>query len=497
MAEGQSLIGLSKPTSILRGTLLTVAMRWTDRLIGVISTLILARLLVPEDFGIIAMASIFIGLVTIVLELGVHVALIQNRTPSQAHYDTAWTIRLGQTLLSSLFVLICAPFAADYYGDARVESVIQWMALGLFIAGLENIGTITFQKEMRFGLDFQFMFLKRMAGFVTTIASALILGNYWALVIGTLTGRALGVALSYWLHPMRPRLSLEKFGEIFRVSQWMLVSGIGGYLDNNLHKLIVGHRADSTTMGAYTLGDEISGLPTSELLAPLNRVLFPAFVQVKHDPVELKRLFLLLQSIQTSIAIPASVGLALIASDAVMLLLGEKWLAAIPFLQILAFTHAVQAVTTSGGYILLTLGRIRDAAMIAWLQVACFVVIVFLLIPGSDAVGIATARVASVLIGLILVFLLLLRAMSNLTLLEIVRSVSRPLTATALMALALIWFDRIIELSPILSLITKVMIGTVVYVAVLGTIWFSFGRPTGAESYLLDKLTLESRILQK
>jgi O-antigen/teichoic acid export membrane protein len=486
-------MSLSKPTSILRGTLFTVVMRWTDRLIGVISTLILARLLVPEDFGIIAMASIFIGLVGVFLDVGVHVALIQNKNPLQSHYNAAWTIRLGQVLLSASFVFFSAPFAADYYGDARVVPVMQWMALGLFIAGFENIGTINFQKEMRFGLDFQFMFFKRIASFIITITAAFIIENYWALVIGTLVGRIVGVILSYWLHPMRPRLSLEKFGEIFGISQWMLVSSIGGYLDNNLHKFIVGRQADSSTMGAYTLGDEISGLPTSELLAPLNRVLFPAMVQVKHDRTELKRLFLLLQSVQTTIAIPVSIGLALIASDVVAVLLGEKWFVVVPFLQILAIVHSINAITTSCGYILLTLGWVRYSATIAWLQVVCFIVIAFLLLPESNAVEIAVARVISVLVGLSVVFTLLLRVMKNIKLWEIIRSISRPVIATIVMALSIFWIKTVIVLSPFFSLVTEIIVGAFVYVFALGSIWLLFGRPAGAESYFTDKLIVLRR----
>ena len=90
-----------RPRSVARSALITVAMRWTDRSIAFVSTLILARLLVPEDFGVIAMASLVIGLADVFFELGVNVALIQNKTPSQEHYDTAWTLRLIQTTLAA------------------------------------------------------------------------------------------------------------------------------------------------------------------------------------------------------------------------------------------------------------------------------------------------------------------------------------------------------------------------------------------------------------
>ena len=100
-------------------------MRWTDRSIAFVSTLILARLLVPEDFGVIAMASLVIGLADVFFELGVNVALIQNRTPSQEHYDTAWTLRIIQTTLAAIVVVIAAPLAATYFNDPRVTLVVQ------------------------------------------------------------------------------------------------------------------------------------------------------------------------------------------------------------------------------------------------------------------------------------------------------------------------------------------------------------------------------------
>ena len=210
-------------------------MRWTDRSIAFVSTLILARLLVPADFGVIVMASLFIGLADVFFELGVNVALIQNRTPSQEHYDTAWTLRIIQTTLAAIVVVIAAPLAATYFNDPRVTLVVQVLAVSLVLSGLENIGVVTFQKEMQFGKEFQFLFCKRIVGFIVTIVAAWFIRSYWALVIGALTGRTFGVALSFVMHPMRPRLGLEKFREIFSVSQWVLVRSIGGYFQINLH----------------------------------------------------------------------------------------------------------------------------------------------------------------------------------------------------------------------------------------------------------------------
>ncbi len=475
-------------TTIFKGALLSIAMRWTDRFIGLISTLILARLLAPEDFGIIAMASLVIGLLDVLLDLGVNVALIQNPQPTQAHYDTAWTLRLMQSSVTAVLVFLGAPLAGDYFGDERVVPVMQVLSAGIVVTGLENIGVVQFQKYMQFGLDFRFMFLKRITGFAATITAAVLMQSYWALVVGTIVGRVIGTVISYRMHAMRPRPSLEAFRDIFAISQWMLVRSAGQYLDNSLHKLIVGRRSDSSVLGAYTLADEISAMPSTELLAPINRALFPAFVAARDNLSELKRLFLLAQGVQTLVGIPAGVGLAMVASEAVLVLLGEKWVRAVPYIQTLALVGAVQAITTSGGYVLITLGRIGLVALIAWAQIGMLVLGAFVLLPISDAATLAAIRLSTVTIGLSIVLLALKTNLPSLNLQDMGRTVTRPVIATISMAGTLHQLNQALIFEPWLMLIIKVTTGLFTYVLVIIALWVATGRPEGPESYALQKL---------
>jgi polysaccharide transporter, PST family len=476
----------SRQTSVLAGAAFTVSMRWSDRLIGLVSTLILARLLVPADLGIIAMGSLVIGLANVLFELGVGVALIQNRDAEQSHYDTAWTIRLLQSTLTAIVIAVAAPFAGDYFGDPRVVPVVQVMAVRLILGAFENIGVVTFQKNLQFGLDFRFMFLKRFAGFAVTMVLAWLMRSYWALVIGSLVGSVFGVVLSYLLHPMRPKLGLQRFREIFSVSQWMLVRSIGMYLDNNLHQMLVGRRAGTSVMGGYSVASQISAMPSSELLSPLNRVLFPAFVQVRSDLGELKRMFLLAQGVQTLIGIPAAVGLALVAREATVLFLGERWLLAVPFVQILAITHVVQAISTSGGYVMITLDGARNLALRAWFQVGVFVLGALLIEPHS-AISIAALRLGSVWVGLLLTLRLLLKTLENLTVVDLGRTISRPLIGAGLMAATILAIFPHIELPLLVALTLKIAAGIVVYCTAVMAMWRLAGRPDGAETYLLEK----------
>ncbi|MCB1722102.1 MAG: lipopolysaccharide biosynthesis protein [Chromatiaceae bacterium] len=480
---------MSEPTTVPRGVTLMVAMRWTDKLIGLLSTLILARLLVPDDFGVVAQASLVIGLLDVLTDLGVAASLIQNARATQHHFDTAWTIRLGQFLLAALAAVLIAPLAGDYFHDERVVPVIQLMCISLVLAGLENIGVITFQKEMRFGLDFRFMFLKRLAGFLVTVTLAFLWRSYWALVVGAISGRLVGVVISYSMHSMRPRLSLAEFQSVFGFSQWMLIRNIGNYLNNQYHRILVGGRSSTSVMGAYSLASEISAMPSTEVLSPLNRVLFPAFVKVKDQPDEFKRVFLLAQGVQALLAIPASVGLALVANEAVVVLLGEKWLSAVPFVEILALTYLVPAIATTPGYVLITLGRVRLNAAIAWTQFVLFFALAVLIFPAAQALQLAEIRLATALVTLLGTIAMLMRAVPELRAREVAASVARPLLGAASMAAVLQLSGSYLPTETLWSLFAKVLLGGAVYVASVLSLWLIVGRPESAEAYILKQIT--------
>ena len=462
-------------------------MRWLDRLMGLASTLVLVRLLAPADFGVVAMAAIVVGLIDVVLDLGVHVALIQNRNATDEHFHTGWTIRLLQATLAALIVLAGAWPIADYYHDARVIAVMQVMALTVFIGGLENIGVVMFQKHMEFGRDFRFFFLKRLAGVVISISAAITLHSYWALVIGSLGARVAGVVLSYVLHDFRPRFSLAKTREIWSLSQWVLLKNIASYVEARLDKLVVGRRSDATTMGAYTLADEIAALPSTELLAPLGRVLFPAFVEARASPSNLRRIFLLALGIQMLVGLPAAIGISLVAKEVVLAVLGPSWAMAIPFVQVMGLVNALSTFIGCTGYVLLALGRVKTVSYCVFMQVGLFV----LLLAGfasSDAYHVVLMRLAVAFAGAIAFAWVTLRALPDVAWSDLLATCWRPLVATATMAAVLLITPLPNDLVPIMALAVKIALGATTYVLITFGLWLASGRPDGAERYAQEKL---------
>lgn len=319
-------------SSLARGAGLMMALRLVERGIGLASTLILARILTPGDFGLVAMAMSVLTLIELMGAFGFDVALIQRQDAQRRHFDTAWTYNVLFSASVALLLLLCAPFAAEFYREPKLRLVLSVLALGALVQGCENIGTVTFRKQMNFGQEFRFLLSKKLVSFAVTMALAFTLRNYWALVGGIIVGKLCAVLLSYRMHPFRPRFSLAASRDLFHFSKWLLVSNLILFLQNKSDSFILGRTVGAHDLGLYNVASEIAVLPSTELIAPINRAAFPAYAAQAADLEALRAKFLSVFSVIGLLAFPMSVGLACVAGPAVAVLLGPQWAAAVPLL---------------------------------------------------------------------------------------------------------------------------------------------------------------------
>jgi polysaccharide transporter, PST family len=480
---------MPKSNKVFNGAIITVAMRWSDRLIGLVSTVVLARLLMPEDFGIVAMAMLVVGFVDVFLNMGVNQVLIHNREAEREDYDTAWTVRFVQSLCVGTIVFCTAPLAVDYFDTPDVANVLRVMAFSIVVGGLENIGIITFQKELEFGRDFKFFFIKRIISFIVTLTIAIVFQTYWAMVIGSVVGRLTGVILSYGMHSYRPSFSFARLASIWSFSQWVLFRNIGGYFDGTIDRFLIGNRLDATALGGYTLAGEVAALPTSELLAPIGRVLFPAFVDKRDDSVEFAGRVSMALGVQGMVALPACLGIAFVATDLVDVALGSKWLFIAPLIQIMAFSHLVVSLIHSCGYALLALGKVKIQAMLTWFQALLFVGIALSVGAGAEAEKYALIRFGVILVGSTALIIVTLFQLKIMTVSDFLSPLIRPVLATLLMVLMLTQLHSELSLVSAASrLFFEVFFGVIVYVVCMAVLWRLVGKPAGAEEYLLKNL---------
>lgn len=471
-----------------RGAGWMVAFRLAERSLGLISTLVLVRLLSPADFGLVAMAMTVVALVELMGAFGFDAALIQAATVGRSKLDTVFTMNLLLALAAGGFIVLLAWPAAAFYADPRLVPLMVALGLASSVQGLENPGTVAFRRDMNFGREFQFLVAKKTVAFVFTLASAWLLRSYWALVIGILAGRVAGVGLSYLMHPYRPRLCLSERAEIMSFSVWMLVNNVLQFANGRFSHLIIGRAAGASTLGIFTVASEIATLPTSELLAPVNRALFPGLARLAADMPAFRRSLLNVISGSTLVVVPAAFGLAAVAEPLVRVALSAKWNNAIPVIQILAFSGGATALISAAYPAYLALGRPRIATALLAIKVA--ITLPAMAFGGFNygLMGIVWAELLTA-VAFLPISLWTLRSTTHVALRDIAERVWRPLVAGTLMYLAVSAYvhgrgDNFPEMPDFLLLATAVMLGGVLYVGTVALLWVASRRPEGAETTL-------------
>lgn len=469
-----------------KGAAWMVLFKLSERSLGLISTIILVRLLVPADFGLVAMAMSIIAALELLSAFGFDMALIQNQAAERRHYDTAWTLSLSFSVISALILCALAGPAADFYDEARVTPVIYWLALGTVLHGLQNIGVVAFRKELEFNLEFRFLLTKKIAGFITTVPLAFALRNYWALVIGMLTANAAGVIVSYWWHPYRPRLSLAGFHELYHFSKWLFINNIFTFLRLRSAHFIIGRLAGPHALGLFSVSHEISNLPTTQLIAPINRAVYPGYAKHASDRAGLRHSVLNVSTMIAFFALPAGAGIAVIAAPLVRVFLGDEWVEATPLIRILALAGIATALQTNFSYVYLAVGSPRTTTTLTGAYLAVLIPALVACSLTWGVIGAAWAYLGTALLFTPVNYLILMKIL-NVAAKEILAAVWRPLVATGAMALLLNALVNATQASPVLQLALAVALGSFSYSATVLILWYLSGRPDGSERFLLDK----------
>ncbi len=472
---------------VFRSAAIAVAIAWSMRLIGLISVLVLARVLTPGDFGIFALAMSVLSLVNIFSALGLRQALLRIPAPERGHYDTAWTIQLLVLVALAVVLVALGPLAAWFYDRPELTLIIAILASSFVIDGFANIGVVDFDRHLELGRDLRMRLCIRLSTFATTVSAALILRDYWALVIGAVVHSLIYAIATYLFHPFRPRFSLEKRRELLGVSWWMFLASAAHTIQKQFERILIGRITSMRVLGFYSVSKDLSSIFTEEIATALNRVTFVTTAQtgrpLSADP---QRLAPMLGS-YALIAAPLGLGLTATAEDAAAVLLGPQWAGAASLLAIIAPACAIYAVYNLIISTLQAAGNARKAALMALagagLMVATTATIA---LAGGGVYGLALTVLF--VAGAVLasgIFVLSREAATNPLVLAI--AVVRPFLAATLMWLVLLAFPPT-GLSTFASLAVDVVIGAGLYVLFTCAIWIATGRHEGAERLIWNMI---------
>ena len=315
-------------------------------------TAVMARLLEPADFGMMAMAGVILRFGTYFAQMGVGSALIQKKEISDEDVRAAFTSGLFLGILFFVLVWFCAPFAIFIFDNEKVIPIIRVMALSFVITGLST----TALSLLRRNLEFRSLAITEIISYVSgygMIGITLAYNGFgvWSLVAGALSQSAFLTILSYMF-------SRHKLLFIYRWKYYKPLYSFGGrvsiisffeFLGSNLDTLAIGHFIGAASLGIYNRAFMLVNLPMYYFTTSFSRVLFPSFSKVQKEIERLKKAYLSTIMLFSAILLPTCLGISVASREIVLLVLGGKWIAAIPVLQILAIAAFFNFLSHFGG----------------------------------------------------------------------------------------------------------------------------------------------------
>ncbi len=306
-----------------------------SRNLGLISTLILVRLLQPSDFGLVTLATGLINSVNSLSAIGVNDALVRAPALDREMYDTGFTLNALRSLLTGVLIALIAWPVANFFGDQRLAVVMVALAAGSVLLGAINIGVIDFRRDIAFHKEFTFNVTARSVAILTTVVTATIWHSYWALVAGLLVMRVVQVPLSYRMSSYRPRLSLRAWRRIIGFSLWTWAQTLLGQVRERADSVVIGRAMGTQSFGVFAVGVELGTLASTELIEPMGKALFSGFASLHNAAEGFGNMFKGSVGLGLLVAMPTGIGISMVADPMVRLMLGEQWLGAVPVIQIL------------------------------------------------------------------------------------------------------------------------------------------------------------------
>ncbi len=374
----------------------TMSLRMFMRGITVVRTAILARLLIPAQFGTFGVANLVLAFLEIFTETWVNIFLVQEKGDIDAYIDTAWLISIIRGVLVFLVVLICAPFVSLFFKNPDSLAVIYLISVVPLIRGFINPSSIKLQKNLLFGKEFGFKSVLFLVECLVSVLAALITKSASSLVWGMIAGALLEVLLSWKLFSPVPRVHFDNLRarKILGRGKWITVAGIFNYLYQNLDNIVVGRLLGKSSLGIYDIAYKVSSIPISEISDVFGRVTFPIYSQISSEKNRLKSAFLRTAFVQVVIAVASGIGVYLLAVPIVTIGFGPNWTAAIPVLKILSIYGIAKSISQTSLPLFLAL---KKQSFVTWVTLASILGLSVSIVPLVNSYGLIGAGIAAII----------------------------------------------------------------------------------------------------
>jgi PST family polysaccharide transporter len=350
-------MGLKK--QVISGSYWSAASNIGAQAVNFAITIILARLLVPDDFGVIAISSVIVGVITLFQDLGMGSAIIQKKEIDEDHLATSFSVSVATGFLIATVVIVISPFVALFYDKAILKPIIMVSAVGFLLSPLVSIHNSILTKNLEFRKIGILNVVNQVVSGGVSVVLAVTNFGVWSLVLGKLFAQLLMIPAYWKTANWIPKFRFRKtsFHELFSFSSSLLGFNILNYFSRNFDNLVVGKYLGAATLGHYSIAYNLMLKPLQLISWSVGRVLFPTFSGIQDEKGRVRAAYLKIVRAISLVTFPMMTGLIIVAREFVLTFYGAKWEPVVLPLQLLCTVGALQSISTTSGTILLSQGR--------------------------------------------------------------------------------------------------------------------------------------------
>ena len=323
--------------------------RFFLQFINAVTPMVLARVLMPEDFGVVAILSVFISIASTFVNNGLCNSIIQKKDSDNLDFSTVFYTQFVIAIICYGILCFCAPFVAKLYNNSELTLMLRIMSLSLIIGALGSMQVTVLKKNMEFDKSFVINIFASIVYGAVGIGLAYAGLGCWSLVLANLANSAtlsLGaIFITKWYPTLK--FSFARLKSLFSYS-WKLTMGwLIGTLHQDLYVLVIGQRFSATTLGFYNRAGSFPQIISRTVSEVVDGVMFPAMSKIQDDREKLREITKTLLSMNSYILFPIFLGLSAVGRNLVTIILTEKWLHAVPMMQIICITYALTSINSS------------------------------------------------------------------------------------------------------------------------------------------------------
>lgn len=437
------------------------------RLVHFVVAIILARLLGPEEFGTIALLSIFMFFASLLVDSGFGKALIQEKDIQEVDYDSIFYVNLLIGLIMYCLLFLFAPCIADFYNKPILVPVLRWSALSIVLTGLRVVQSAVLEREMRFNCSFWISSVSTVVSGAVGVGMAYAGFGIWSLVASGLSGSLSSTMVMWVIVGWRPHwaFSLQRVRKLFAFGSKLLASWTIGAIAYQSYGPIIGKCYSAADLAFFNRGESLPTTVMGSVEAMISRVMFPALASVQSEKERLVALTRRMMSFNTMVIFPSMIGLAALAEPTIRLLLTDKWIASVPFLQLACIYYACRPINVANVQVIQARG---EGGLYFKLEVLKTVISLLLLLVSLKfgIIAIAVGRVLSTVFAVLINMKPCSRIIGYTYRMQFT-DLLPYMVAAGLMGTVIWLLASSMALSPLSLLLVLIPVGTLIYATLL------------------------------